>query len=298
MEYRSSEIKAGIFIIASLLLMVGFLVVIIGVDALEEKDEYRVRFKYVGGVEKGSLVRYSGIEVGRVVGIGLSGENDPRAELTLQLKKGTPIKNDSYAYLTTIGIMGAFYVEITAGSPNSPLIPVGELINGKDVTAFAQMSESTSNASEQIEDLVVKLNELLDEKNRKTITEILETTNNSMRTANTNLAFTFSNLNSLVTQMEDLTKSVNNMVKTNDSTVSNIVRSLEKTLDESRVMVENINKSLEDMDLAVSEKSQSINEIVLNLEGMTRNLEQFTQSIKDRPWSLVRKSSPPERQLK
>jgi phospholipid/cholesterol/gamma-HCH transport system substrate-binding protein len=298
MEYRSSEIKAGIFIIASLLLLAGFLVVIVGVDAWAEKDEYRVRFKYVGGIEKGSIVRYSGIEVGRVVGIGLSGENDPRAELTLQLKKDTPIRQDSYAFLTTIGIMGAFYIEITAGSPDAPLVPVGEQITSKDVTAFAQMSESTSETSEHMTELLTNLNELLNEQNRTTITEILVAIKSSAQTADKKLDFTISNLNSLVSQMKELTVSLNTLVVNNDNSVSNILSSLEQTLVESKVMVANINNALQGMDVAVSQNSQSINEIVTNLEGVTRNLEQFSQDIKERPWNLVRKSAQPERKLK
>ena len=47
-----------------------------------------------------------------------------------------------------------------------------------------------------------------------------------------------------------------------------------------------------------SQNSDSINEIVTNLDGLTRNLEEFTQTIKERPWNLVRKSAPPERKIK
>lgn len=298
MEYKATEVKAGLFIIFSMLLLVVFLVIIVGVDAWAEKDIYKVRFEYVGGVEKGSSVRFAGIEIGRVVDIGLSGNGDPRAELTLEVEKGTPINNDSYAFLTTIGIMGAFYVEITSGSPNAPLIPVGGQIPPRDVTAFAQMSQATSDASEQLAILLENLNSLLDDKNRATISSTLASINETANVTSRNIETTFTNLDGMVTKTEELIDSLNGIIAANDKSLTNVITSLQATLDESHLLVKNINESMQDVDATFTQNSDSINEIVSNLDGLTRNLEEFTQTIKERPWNLVRKSSPPEREIK
>ena len=298
MEYRATEVKAGLFIIFSVLLLVAFLVVIVGVDAWVEKDVYKVRFKYVGGVEKGSVVRYAGIEIGRVVDIDLSGDGDPRAELTLEVEKGAPIKQDSYAFLTTIGIMGSFYVEITAGSPDAPLVPVGDLIPAKDVTSFAQMSQATSDASEQTAILLKNLNKLLNDENRATISSTLASINETANVTSRNIESTFSNLDGMVRKMEELIGSLNTMIAGNDTSLTNVMTSLQATLDESNLLVKKINDSMQHVDATFSQNGDSINKIVTNLDGLTRNLEEFSQTIKEHPWNLVRKSAPVEREIK
>lgn len=297
MEYRSSEIKAGIFIFISLLLLVGFLVVIVGLDAWAEKDLYRARFKYVGGIEKGSVVRYSGIEIGRVVDIGLSGDGDPRAELTLEVKKGTPIKKDSYAFLTTIGIMGAFYVEITAGSPHAERIAPGELVPSRDITAFAQMSEATSEASLQAAQLLKSLNELLNDENRQTLANTLAAINQTAMITNENLEITFQKLEHLVEQVDQMTVSLNSILAANDTVISRSLVTLEGTLAEGRLLMQNVNDALKGMENTVAENQQAILDILANMAEVSKNLEQFTETIKERPWRLIRKDAPPERNL-
>ncbi len=297
MEYKSSEIKAGIFILLSVAIFIGFLVVIVGMNTWTEKNYFRTRFTYVGGIEKGSIVRYSGLEVGKVVGLKLPGGDDPRVELQLEVKKGTPIRQDSKAFITTIGIMGAYYVEVTAGSPEAPRIPSGGLIPSNDVPGFAQMSGTATTATEQLSELLARLNDVLNTDNRKNVTEMIAALSRMTSVTADNMGQMFTHLDDLSGQLEQMTATINTMLVQKDSSITASLAALENTLKQSEELVTKLNTAFDEMDYTVGQNRAAYNDIIENMSTISRNLQEFTQTIKEQPWSLVRKSAPPERKL-
>ena len=62
MEYRSNEIKAGILVVVAFVVFVAFLVAMAKVDWEKKEKSYTARFSYVGGIERGSLVRFGTVQ--------------------------------------------------------------------------------------------------------------------------------------------------------------------------------------------------------------------------------------------
>ncbi len=297
MEYKSSELKAGIFIIISVIIFIAFLVVIIGANKWVEKDYYRTRFNFVGGVEKGSLVRYSGMEVGRVVDLYLPEDNSPGIEILVEIQKGTPIHSDSRAYITTIGLLGAFYIEITSGSLDATLLKPGDLIPSRNVTAFAQMSGSASEITDELSELLSRFNEILSDENRKNINVMISSLSDISETSSKNMDTVVNNLNEMTINLNQTVQEINKLLALNDSSITNSVKGVENLLSASNESVSNLNKIIENMDYHIAQNGDSYGEIINHLNVLTRNLEIFSQSIKEQPWNLVRKSPLPERKL-
>ena len=297
MEYRSNEIKAGLFVIASLIIFIGFLVIIAGLDAWSDKKIYRARFQYVGGIERGSVIRYAGLEVGKVKDIILPADNDPRVELLLEVDNNTRVREDSYAYLTTIGIMGAFYIEITPGTPDSPVIPTGALITTKDVKAFAQMSGTMGEATEEMTELITRVNDLLNIENRKHISSMIANFDDMSESNSKNIEIAFENVNRMTTHLDSMIYNLNNLVNENQSVISKSVVSMDKVLEQSSMLLAKLSDSMDEFDRSMLKHSSSFDEIVGNLTTVSRNLGEFSQRLKEQPWNLVRKTYPDERVL-
>ncbi|MBN2412043.1 MCE family protein [candidate division KSB1 bacterium] len=297
MEYKSSELKAGIFIIISVLIFIAFLVVIIGANRWEEKDTYRTRFDFVGGVEKGSLIRYSGMEVGRVVDLYLPEDNSAGVEILMEITKGTPIHSDSRAFITTIGLLGAFYIEITSGSLDAPLLKPGDLISSRNVTAFAQMSDSATEITDELSELLNRFNDLLNEENRENINVMISSLSEISATSTKNMDTVVNNLNEITKNLNKTVQGINNLLAVNDSSITNSVQGLESLVTESNKIVSNLNNMIENMDYHMTQNGDSYSEMMGHLNSLIRNLEIFSQSIKEQPWNLVRKSPLPEREL-
>src|SRR5262245_39179755 len=79
-------------------------------------------FKFSGGVEPGTPVRYGGMRVGSVTGVRVDPNDSTRIEVQLVVEPRTPIKTDSVAKLSTLGPLSDNYIEISTGTQTSALI--------------------------------------------------------------------------------------------------------------------------------------------------------------------------------
>ena len=297
MEYRAHEVKAGLFIVISIIVLFAFLFAITGVDLWSEKVTYLARFKYIGGIEVGSMVRLGGMDVGKVAGLNFPEDGDSRIELLLEVKQGTPIRTDSKAVLTTIGIMGAAYVEISIGMPTSAIIPPDELVPSEDVTGFAQMAGPISEISEKTSMLLGSINDLFNAENRENLSSTLANFNKLMEQNADNMNDAMANFSQISAQLNETLSVVNNMIVRNDTILSENMIVLKEVLVGTKGLLQNLDKTMQDMDSAFLSNREDYQNIIRNLNTLTQNIEEFSQTIKEQPWSLIRKNAPPERRL-
>ncbi len=297
MDYRKSEVKAGLFIALSLLLFFAFLFALKGVSGWERKETYRARFTYVGGIEPGSIVRFAGVPVGRVSGHKVLADQLLPVELMLELTRGIPVRANSVAFITSIGIMGAYYIEISAGTPDAGLLAAGALIPSRDITGFAQMSGSFDGATMEATELLRRINALLNEENRQNLSALISSLNTMTVQNSAELRSLLDNLNTLTSALNTTAQSINGFLAANDSSFRRTVVHTEAILAQSRELTAQLNTAVRDLDQMVVQNRQSYQETLENLLAISRNMTSFTQSIKEQPWNLVRKSYPAEREL-
>jgi phospholipid/cholesterol/gamma-HCH transport system substrate-binding protein len=115
---NSLETRLGVFVFLAFL--AGFFIIetIGGFDAFKSYHVLRAQFNSVQELKVGDPVKMSGVPVGRVTKLEIVNE---KVEVTLRLKKGTPVKTDSKAMVKFAGLLGANYVAISFGSPSSPM---------------------------------------------------------------------------------------------------------------------------------------------------------------------------------
>lgn len=297
MDYKGHEVKAGIFIFVAIVLTIVFLMIIVGASRFEDKVSFRAQFSYVGGIEPGSMVRYAGVQVGQVTEVKLAGKNYPGAEVVFEVREDTPVKTDSEAYLTTVGIMGSYYVEISVGSTDAPLLPPGSLIPSKDITGYAQMSGKASEMLHEITELIDGMNAMFNPQNRKKISKALSAASDIVVTTEMNLDTTLQSVHTLTVHMEKMLANMDRMIAQNESTLTQSVQNLEQLLRSSQETVEHVNTLLQGVDKSLISNKAQLQQIVENLNSITNNLNEFSRQLKERPWSAVRKTHPPQREL-
>jgi ABC-type transporter Mla subunit MlaD len=123
MATEANKLKVGAFLIAGFLLFNGALVWI-GVSHVLEKTEPYVTYfdESVHGLDVGSLVKYRGVEVGRVGAMRVAPDGK-LVEVAMDIAQGFRVAPGLRASLMGSGITGIIVVELSFPSPGSPPPP-------------------------------------------------------------------------------------------------------------------------------------------------------------------------------
>lgn len=123
METKANYVAVGAFVLACIVALVVALLWLVGAQYSQEYAYYETHFTgTVTGLSKGTVVRYNGIEVGRVADLQFD-PNDPRVVIaTLQVDPHLTLHNDSVASIESQGLAGGSYVEIAGGTISSGVL--------------------------------------------------------------------------------------------------------------------------------------------------------------------------------
>ncbi len=296
MPYSSNEIKAGAIIVAGLIVLGLFLVAIFGFNYGEETKEYRVNLDYVGGITKGSLVKFNGYNVGQVKDILLPSEENPKLQLVIAVDKDTPVRKNSIAYISSIGIMTEMHVEISVGDLTAPVLPPGSLIPGKEVPSLTRMSESMGDLTKRMEALAQSLNDLFNEQNRARIAGILEGVETVVTQGQTPMLNTVEAMAQFTNDMKNISKNLDTITDTTGGKLVKVMVNMETTTANAAKLVSELNESMRVFQTTMLVNNQNLVEIMKNFQSVSQNFEAFSKSIKQQPWLLIRKSAPPDRE--
>ena len=106
-------------------------------DADDSDYAVYATFNRTDGLDIGSKVRLAGIDVGYVEDSVL--DDDFRATLTLKIKAGVQIPDDSSASIISSGVMGTKYVEIEAGGSEDFIGEGGEFEYTQDAMVIEEL---------------------------------------------------------------------------------------------------------------------------------------------------------------
>jgi len=146
-----------------------------------EHDWYKILMKdSVSGLNKESPVKFRGVEVGQVQTIKINKDNSEEVEILIRVQKNTPIKKDSVAILSSLGITGLSYIELKGGSNVSKrLISTKEepSIIKSEASLFSRLENSAFGMTDRMEDTLRRVQILMDDKNLKSFQNILTNLN-------------------------------------------------------------------------------------------------------------------------
>ncbi len=107
-------------------------------------------FGSVAGLDDKSAVRMAGVRIGRVDGIGLSGDGRS-ARVHLLLEQPVALTQGASARIADLGLLGDKYVEIVPGPPNAPPLPPGAVLAGTSPISFDQAMAKLDSIGTSIE---------------------------------------------------------------------------------------------------------------------------------------------------
>ncbi len=288
MDTKINFFKIGLFVIV-LIVSLLFVVFWLGKFGFEKKkfDEYTIYFKEsVSGLNIGSSIKYKGFEVGNVGEIKLNPNNSEEIQIDITIKKGTPIKEDNYAVLGNLGITGLKYIELKGGSNNSNLLKEDEngfkIISSK-TSDLTTLVDSTTDLTNELTLVLAQMKKLLADENIKTISQILDKTQNSMSNVEQ-----FSNyLVSNEKKLDELLKNINILTKNGNKSFESIDKSASSFKELSNEILLEIKKGSFDINDMSKESFDKLNSVLNNLDSTLLQTQILIDNLNQSPSDIL-----------
>ena len=161
----SLEIKVGAFVVSGLALFIFFIFAIGDLStAFQPGYQLRVLFDSANGITDGSPVQYAGVEVGKVQNVQLvypEGPASPKVKLSIRLPTSVNVRSDDEAAISTFGLLGEKFLEITPGpGEGAVLAPDGQL-SGKPPVSTEHIMERSNEVLTEFKQTLEGLNSLV-----------------------------------------------------------------------------------------------------------------------------------------
>ena len=268
MEREANYAAVGAFVV--LILVLGTLFVYWYSDSREHKDytRYEIYFEgSVSGLERGSAVRYLGVDVGRVVDMRVDKRDASRVQVIVDIDSSAPISARTLAELSLQGVTGLLYVDLIANTGNrkmaravpSERYPVIRSARSNFDVLLSSLPELIGLANEVVE----RVNRLFSDENVAAI------------------ASTLRNVNETSKSMPEALKNVNALVV-----------ELRGTAEEIRTVAQSVNATTRQVGPQFTQAMQRVNSVADNLVNASAQLEQLVKDNRTDLRSFTRDTLP------
>ena len=304
----TTEAKVGAFVLGCLAILAFTVVYLLNAQFSRDTVPYRTYLRYAGGLEPGASVLFGGITVGKVTAVRPWTTDPTRIEILVEVKQGTPLNEKSVAKLGLTSIMNSASLSITTGSNEAKRLPPGSSIQSQEAASLDEIAGKVAVVADNANALIVQVQgelqgisgdarNLLANLNTITGPPTQQKVQAVLDRVNTLLATEGPKIDRLSDQLVTLSQHADVTVQNVNGTVTDIREPARKDLAELQDTLLQAKKLLADMQVMVRANDYKIDDTVENLREATENLDELTDSVKQRPWSLVRIRQPKERKV-
>lgn len=305
---KNVEAKVGFLVVASAVILCITVYYVSNAQWGEQQLPYKTYLRYAGGLEAGTQVLFGGMSVGKVTALRPDPADPTRIEISLVVRRGTPVNSKSVAKLESTSLMSSPAISITTGSNEAPRLPAGAAIPSQEpitmdemerkVAALADSAQVTL-ASVRIDvdkltgnaqNLLTNLNSLTGNANQKHVAAILSNADTMVAQVSAKIGPTVDNLNTTLANANATISNANGTISDLREPMHADLIELHRTLEETHDLVGNFHSLLR-------ANEQNISDTLENIRMATDNLNDLSQSVKERPWSLVRIRQPKGREV-
>jgi phospholipid/cholesterol/gamma-HCH transport system substrate-binding protein len=315
METKREQALVGLFVIVAAAVLVATVFGITGAFGRTGKI-FHAFFPFAGGLEVGSTVRYAGgPKVGRVEKLRIDPQNPASIELTLNVQSDLPVKTDSHVRIMSMSPLGDNHLEIVPGSAQAALAKDGAVLSSDkylDLNAITerinelapeaqQLLHTLNDRATEIKVTIERVNDLLNAQNRSNFAGTLAQTREMIAENRPQVKATLGHLNASSERLGPLLDDLRKTSAQANQTLNHVDAMIGENRADVRQAVIELRKSLTTvtdltarLDQTLDVNSENIDELLENLRHVSQNLKEFTDTIKTKPYTLIRASNPHE----
>jgi phospholipid/cholesterol/gamma-HCH transport system substrate-binding protein len=315
MSPKTEQTLVGLFVLVAGGILLVAVFAINGAFGSAAKT-YHAHFQFAGGLEPGATVRYSGgPKIGRVESLRIDPQDPIHIDLTFSVQPDVLVKTDSKVKIMSLSPLGDNHLEVYPGSTQASAAPAGSLLPSDNYVDFNALTEQINNLAPEAQKLIQTLdaratelkvtldrvNDLLNAQNRSNLSATLAETRGLVADSRPQVHSALQHVNDLSEKLGPLiadfrktSGEANGVLAHIDSSIGETQPEVHKAVIELRGTLKSLTELTGQLNQTLDVNSENIDQLLDNLLHVTENLKEFTETIKTRPYSLIRATSPRE----
>ena len=338
MASQRTKFTVGLFIACGT--GIALLAVIwLGMSRFLEKGHYSVIYfnESVQGLNIDSAVKYRGVSIGRVVGIGVAPDSK-LIQVVLKIDTGQKLGEDIVAQLKMVGITGSIYVELDRkkeGDPDRsppinfpteyPIIAsepseiseilrgINALIQGVEEVLIQIKTLDVEGISDKVKLTLDSINQLVIEADVKGISDGIKASVESagrilekerwdriivsVEEAGRSLANVMRKADSSMRRVEDTLAHVEGIVDDKKGMIQTTIEDFSVAMKNTNMLLEKGTSLIDNTDVSVSRLGFHLIAVAENLKEASENLNRLIEIVSDRPSQLIFGDPPKPREV-
>jgi phospholipid/cholesterol/gamma-HCH transport system substrate-binding protein len=304
----TTETKVGAFVLGCASILAFTIIHLVNAQLNGHTVPYRTYLRYAGGIEPGAQVLFGGISVGKITAVRPWTSDPTKIEILLDVKENTPLNEKSIAKLGLVSVMSGAALSITTGSNDAHRLPAGSIIASQEAASLDEITDKMATVADNANGLITEvrgelggisgdartvlanLNAVTGKANQQSIQAVLDNVNAMLATDRPKIDHLTDELNALSQHADETIQNVNGTVSDLREPIRNDLANLQSTLLQAKQL-------LGDMQVLVRANDYKIDDTIEHLRTATENLDELTDSVKQRPWSLIRIKQPEDRRV-
>ena len=311
---RRQEAIVGLFVLIAAALLI---VTVFSLTGFFNRGDvlYRAFFKNAGGLRPGGEVRYAGgPPVGRIEDVRYDQHDTTRMEIVFRVKPDIPVKTDSVIVISSNSPLSDNFLGIVPGSKAAQRAPSGSTLKSSEYVGFGDLEAELADLAPQarvlldnlnqriveLQTTVARVNDVLNDKNRAnlsaslgTVRGMLDENRQPLHSTITHFADASARIAPLLDDLKKTNADAQKTINTLEGTIAENRSDLHASIVELRHVLETANNVTDQLDRTLNANGENIDDILSNFRQASQNLRQFTETLKQRPYTLLRSSLPP-----
>jgi ABC-type transporter Mla subunit MlaD len=225
------------------------------------------------------------------------------------------VKADSHVKIMSLSPLGDNHLEIVPGSEKAALAATGAVLPSDPYVDFNALTAKINDIAPQAQQLlktlndratelkvtVDRVNDLINDRNRDNLAGMLSETRGMIAENRGPVKSTVRNLNAASQKLEPLLQDLRKTSAQANEALNHVDALVGENRADIRQAAIDLRRSLATMsvltgrlDQTLDVNSENIDELLENLRHVSENLKQFTNTIKTRPYTLIRSNGPRE----
>lgn len=259
---------------------------------LDRQREYQAAFENVAGLNVGDEVRYGGVRVGSVTSLEIDSAPPSTIRVRLRVRRSTPVRADTRASITQLGLLGQPYLALEPGGGGGPLLAEGATIPSEANLSVQDAMRRLALSLDRADSVFATLDRLAQANPLARLDTTLARADTLVRGATAGSERLLARLDDASRQLATLLTRSERLVGVIDTAVAEARPGLTSTQQEARETLRETRSLVVELRGAL-EQGGGVDQLVRNLNSASENFARLSARLERDPSSLLQKRALP-----